>query len=346
MIEVDGSQKSGSGTILRLSVALAGILGEPLHVYNIRKKRRQPGLRPQHLEAVLTAAKLCDAKVEGAVLGSQELWFNPGKVRGAEVHAEIGTAGSIPMLIMTVLPMCAFADRPVTLHVEKGGTDVRHSPTINYIRHVLLPVLESMGLKASVEVHKYGYYPKGMGAVTLKVQPCKVLSPIRLEDFGEVTEVAGVSVCTFLADRKVAERQAKEAEKILATRGYRPKIRVVNDFSNPTQKGSSIVLWVKTNSGVILGGDAIGEIGKTSEAVAREATRNLLKEVDSEATVDVHLADMLIPYVALAEGESSFLTRTVTEHMESNLWLASTILGVNFHVERKEKLFRIVKTGS
>jgi len=68
VLEVDGSQKSGSGTILRLSVALAGILGEPLHIYNIRKKRRQPGLRPQHLEAILTAARLCNAEIKGATL--------------------------------------------------------------------------------------------------------------------------------------------------------------------------------------------------------------------------------------------------------------------------------------
>ncbi|MFZ0965006.1 MAG: RNA 3'-terminal phosphate cyclase, partial [Candidatus Bathyarchaeia archaeon] len=52
MIEIDGSQKSGSGTILRLSIALAAILGQPLHIYNIRQNRPQPGLRPQHLEAV------------------------------------------------------------------------------------------------------------------------------------------------------------------------------------------------------------------------------------------------------------------------------------------------------
>jgi RNA 3'-terminal phosphate cyclase (ATP) len=62
MLEIDGGQKSGSGTILRLSVALAAIKQEPLHIYNIRHKRKQPGLRPQHLESVNTAAKLCNAE--------------------------------------------------------------------------------------------------------------------------------------------------------------------------------------------------------------------------------------------------------------------------------------------
>jgi len=136
LLEIDGSQKSGSGTILRLSVALASILQEPLHIYNIRQKRPQPGLRPQHLEAVLTAGKICNAQIEGAKIGSKELWYRPNEISGGEIQAEIGTAGSIPMLLMTVLPLCIFAKQHVCLKVTKGGTDVRHSPTINYMRNV------------------------------------------------------------------------------------------------------------------------------------------------------------------------------------------------------------------
>ncbi len=341
MMEIDGSQKSGSGTILRLSVALAAIKSEPLHIYNIRKRRSEPGLRPQHLEAVLTAAKMCDATVKGAYLGSQELWFEPKKIQGGQVTAEIGTAGSIPMLVLTVLPLCLFASQPVDLLVAKGGTDVHHSPTVNYLRFVLLPTLEKMGVEASIKVNKYGYYPKGMGEVRLKVQPCKQLLPFKRAEFGNVASVEGVSTCTFLADRKVAERQAKEAERLLLSRNLKPRIEVVNDYSNPLQKGSSLVLWCKTDAGVLLGGDAIGELRKTSEAVAQEAVDSLLAEVGAKATVDVHLADMLVPFMALARGESEYLARAVTEHVESNLWLASTILGTKFEAEKEGDLFRV-----
>jgi len=343
MLKIDGGQKSGSGTILRLSVALASILREPLYIYNIRKKRSEPGLRPQHLESVLTAAKLCNAEVKGAYVGSQELWFKPKEVVGGEVYAEIGTAGSIPMLIMTVLPICAFAEEPVTLKVSKGGTDVKHSPTINYLAYVFLRLLERMGLNAQIEVKKYGYYPKGMGEVVLRVQPCRELKPLKLEKFGEITSIEGISVCTFLADRKVAERQAGEAERLLKARGLEPKIRIVYDFSNPLQKGSSLVLWAKTDRGVILGSDSIGELGKTSELVAQEAVKGLLEEIDAKATVDVHMADMLVPYVALAEGESIYLTRMFSDHLESNIWLAEEILGVKFDVEKTDGLYKIRK---
>ena len=343
MIEVDGSQKSGSGTILRLSVALAAVLNQPLHIHNIRRSRPQPGLRPQHLQAVLTAAKLCDAELEGAKLGSRELWFKPKKIRGGEFGAEIGTAGSIPMLLMTVLPVCAFAEDTVRLHILNGGTDVWHSPTINYLRYVFLPTLKRMGLNSELTIHRYGYYPKGMGEVTITVEPCKSLRPLRLENFGEITAIKGVSVCTFLAERRVAERQAKAANNCLKEKGYTAEIQVVNDRSNPLQKGSSLVLWAETDAGAILGADAIGELRKPSEKVGREAAEKLCMEISAKATVDVHLADMLIPYAALAEGRSVYLTRTLSEHLETNVWLAEKLLKAKFDVEKTGELYRIEK---
>jgi RNA 3'-terminal phosphate cyclase (ATP) len=345
-LKIDGSQKSGSGTILRQSIALASILGEDLHIYNIRKKRSQPGLRPQHLEAVLTAAKLCNAEMKGATLGSQELLFKPSDITGGEVQAEIGTAGSIPMLLLTVLPMCVFAEHTVSITVKKGGTDVRHAPTINYLKYVLLPMLERMGLETSLNVRKYGYYPKGMGEVFLRVQPCKSLSPVCLEEIGTLEELRGVSVCTFLADRRVAERQATAANKHLQTWGLEAKIEVINDRSNPLQKGSSIVVWAEANTGTLLGGDAIGELRKPSEVVGREAAETLAKEIQSQATVDTHLADMLVPYVALTDGKSAYLTRAMSDHLETNIWLAEQILDVEFHITKIGNLYRVEKNDS
>ena len=343
MLEVDGSQKSGSGTILRLSVALASILKEPLHIHHIREKRPKPGLRPQHLEAVLTAAKICKAEVEGATLGSRELWFRPREISGGELKAEIGTAGSIPMLIMTVLPICIFAKNPVKLHITRGGTDVRNSPTINYLQYVMLRVLKRMGVKALITVHKYGYYPKGMGEVTLEVWPSPKIEPINLEDFGKVERLSGISVCTFLADRRVAERQAKAANEFLKIRGFEANIRIVNDRSNPLQKGSSIVLWAETDKNVLLGGDAIGELRKTSESVGREAAEKLYREIEAKATVDIHMADILIPYVALAQGHSTYLAREMSDHLETNIWLAEKILGVEFKITKTNGLYKIEK---
>jgi RNA 3'-phosphate cyclase len=345
MIEIDGGQKSGSGTILRLSVALAAITNQQLHIYNIRQNRPQPGLKPQHLEAVLSAAKLCNAKVQGADLGSRELWFTPQQIRGGNVEAIIETAGSIPMLLLAVMPICLFADNAVRLHVAKGGTDTIHAPTINYLRNVFLPMLKQMGAEAEITVQKYGYYPKGMGDATLTSSPNRTLKPVILENFGNLKSVSGVSVCTFLADRQVAERQAKAARNYLSLNGYTADIQIINDESNPFQKGSSIVLWAKTNNGLIIGADAIGQLRKTAEAVGKEAAEKLVEELSAKPTVDVFLADMLIPYMALARGKSAFFARTVTEHIDSNIWLMERMLNVKFTIQKANNLYRIEKSS-
>jgi RNA 3'-phosphate cyclase len=344
LFEIDGSKKSGSGTILRLSIALAVVTGKPLHIYNIRHNRPQPGLKPQHLEAVLAAAKLCNAEIEGATLNSRELRFTPHEITGGAVEAEIGTAGSIPMLLMTVLPICVFAKETVRLHVKKGGTDTLNAPTINYLRNVFLKAVGKMGVDAAITVQKYGYYPKGMGEVTMTVKPFHRLKPIRLEEFGKLKSVKGVSVCTFLADRKVAERQANAASQYLSGKGYAADIQIVNDTSNPLQKGSSIVLWAETDAGAIFGADAIGELRKPAEAVGREAAERLYAELLAKPTVDVHLADMLIPFAASAKGGSVFLARTVSEHLETNIWLTEQMLGVRFNVTKQNDLHRIEKS--
>jgi RNA 3'-terminal phosphate cyclase (ATP) len=203
-----------------------------------------------------------------------------------------------------------------------------------------------MNLKTSLVIHKYGYYPKGMGEVAIEVKPNRKLSSILLKEFGKIEELHGISVCTFLEDRKVAERQANAAINYLRSHGFGATIEIINDKSNPLQKGSSLVMWAKTSSGAFLGGDAIGELGKPSETVGKEAAENLLREIEAKATVDIHLADMLIPYVALANASSAYLTRDMTDHLETNIWLAEKILDTKFHVTRVGDLHQIEKKGS
>lgn len=345
MLEVDGSQRSGSGTILRLSIALSAILQKPLHIYNIRHKRPKPGLKPQHLKAVLTAANICQARIKGAKVNSEELWFCPSKIAGGRFYVEIGTAGSIPMLLLTVLPICAHAKKPTYIDIVNGGTDVSHSPTINYLKFILLPVLRTIGLETHLIIHKYGYYPKGLGSVSISVSPNPRLLPFKKKVFGKLECLNGISVCTYLGDRNVSKRQAEAASNVLELHGHNANIEVVNDYSNPEQKGSSITLWARTNSSAILGSDSIGEIRKPSEVIGKTAAESLIREIQSKATVDVHLADMLIPYIAMAEGKSVFFTHSLTDHLDTNISLIQEILDVKIQVNRMGKLYRILKTG-
>ncbi|MCD6323935.1 MAG: RNA 3'-terminal phosphate cyclase, partial [Desulfurococcales archaeon] len=80
MLTVDGSYGEGGGQILRTSAALSCITGQEVKVVNIRAKRKNPGLRNQHITALKAAAKLCRAEVEGLTLGSKTVIFRPGGI--------------------------------------------------------------------------------------------------------------------------------------------------------------------------------------------------------------------------------------------------------------------------
>src|SRR5688572_2398983 len=110
MVEIDGRQGEGGGQMVRTSLALALVTGQQVHLKNMRSKRAKPGLQKQHLTAVLAAAEVGRAEVEGASLGSQEIWFRPGKVEAGDYAIDIGTAGSTTLVLQTVLPPLMLAD--------------------------------------------------------------------------------------------------------------------------------------------------------------------------------------------------------------------------------------------
>ena len=64
--------------MLRTSLSLSAWLGVPFAISGIRIKRPKPGLKPQHLTALLAAAEITHAEVKGAAIGSTEVTFVPG----------------------------------------------------------------------------------------------------------------------------------------------------------------------------------------------------------------------------------------------------------------------------
>ena len=137
MIHIDGGEQSGSGTIVRFSVALSALLRRPLRLSHARARRRKPGLRPQHMAAVKACAELCGAETDGVAVGSREFVFRPGSgIRGGAYHWNIGTAGSTTMLALSVLPVACFASEPVTALIE-GGVFQDFAPSPHHMQHVL-----------------------------------------------------------------------------------------------------------------------------------------------------------------------------------------------------------------
>jgi RNA 3'-terminal phosphate cyclase (ATP) len=323
MIRIDGSERSGSGTIVRFAVALAAARGEALHVVKARARRPRPGLRPQHLAAVRAAAALCGAETEGLAVGASEFVLRPaGAIRGGVHAVDIGTAGSATMLALGVLPLACLADGPVALSIA-GGVFQDFAPSPHHLEHVLVPLLARMGAAVELRVLRAGYLPRGAGRVELRVRPAAPeLRALALDEPGNVRTLEGVAFASHLAERRVCERMAAACEARCAERRLpAPRIERVED-ETALHPGASLALWATTSTGARLGADRAGAPRRSSEAIGRFVADALADDLASGATADRHLADQLVPFAALAAGATRFRAARATEHLETNLWLA------------------------
>jgi len=320
MIKIDGSMGEGGGQILRMSVALSAVLGLPVKIYNIRKKRSPSGLRPQHLNAVKALAMLSDADIQGLHIGSEEIEFIPRELKGGNFKIDIGTAGSISLMLQALLPAAVFSRKQVNLEI-RGGSDVPWSPPIDYMRMVFLPTIKKMGANIEIELIRRGHYPKGGGIVRAIINPVKKLESIRITEPGKVIKIKGISHAVRLPSH-VAERQANSAIEILRKNGFN-NIEIIREYYERNKDphigpGSGITLWAITEKS-ILGGDALGARGKPAEKVGEEAARKLLNEINSGAAFDRHMGDMLVIWSYLANGLSEYTTSELTLHAKTCL---------------------------
>ena len=143
-LAIDGSIGEGGGQILRTSIALSMVTGQPFRIEKIRAGREKSGLLRQHLTAVNAAAAICSANVDGAAIGSASLEFSPGKVKGGQYTFAIGSAGSTTLVLQTVLPALLLADAPSSLTLE-GGTHNPHAPPFDFLERAFLPLINRMG---------------------------------------------------------------------------------------------------------------------------------------------------------------------------------------------------------
>ena len=332
MIRIDGTYGEGGGQIIRTAIALAAITGEEVEIENIRANRPNPGLSAQHLHAVKAVAKLSGGRTEGLELRSTRLKFAPGALNGFEGEIDIGTAGSITLLLQCLIPVAVFADSETKVRI-RGGTDVKWSPPMDFYTELFLKTIREMGCDVHLDLKRRGYYPKGDGLVEAKITPSHQLKGIVLVESERTREgvVKGISHSCGLPAH-VAERQAKAAESVLNAAGYDSAIKIEIENGGGRTTGCGITLWKGYKSG-----SALGERGKRAERVGEEAARNIIKELESASTVDVYLADQLIPYIALANGKSEIRVREMTKHLETNMYVTKKFLDVEFEVEKEKK---------
>ncbi len=324
LLTLNGSYGEGGGQILRSALSLAAISGTPMRLIHIRAGRRRPGLRPQHLTAVQAAAALCDAHLEGNILGGQTLTFAPRSAPKAGEYtfdvteaSRSGSAGAVALILQTVLLPLALADGPseVTL---RGGTAVPMSPPIPYLEHVYLPMLAKMGVVARILRHNWGFYPKGGGEVVVRIEGGARLRPLCLTERGALERIEGIAFVAGLPSH-IPQRMSDRARAVL--RGLGVPVKVVPARVSARGVGAGIFLtahYVRATAGFV----ALGRRGLPSERVAEMACEPLLAHLRSGAVADPWLGDQLVLPFALTEEPSYITLSCVTRHLLTNVWVA------------------------
>lgn len=356
MLKIDGAYLEGGGQIARTALSFSALTGKPFEIYDIRKGRKDSGLKAQHLHGVKALKELCNASVIGDELGSSSLVFIPRKIIPRTLSVDIGTAGSITLLFQSILIPCMFAEKPVRLKIT-GGTDVAFSPPVDYFQNVFLPQIRNFA-DSEFSIMRRGYYPKGGGKVELKIKPKFSITdsfddflanlrektkPLNFDSQGELALIKGIShASSDLQKNEVAERQAKAAKRALSILNC--PVKIDSAYSETFSTGSGITLWAvftKNNeTSSVIGSDSLGEKSKRAELVGEEAAKNLLEEIKSKAAIDSHMADQILPFLALSKGIVK--TSRITNHARTNIYTIEQFFGKRFEVDEEEKIIKVL----
>lgn len=315
---------------MRTACGLAALTRKPCRIFNIRLRRRRPGLQVQHLLGVRAVAELCAARLTGDQVSSEELEFCPGEILPHDLRIRIPTAGSITLILQSLIPAALGASKPVIVNFEGGATDTPMAPPLDYFRHVFLWFLSRIGINIEVKVFRRGHYPKGGAALEAQITPAHP-KPITTTERGQFKRLTVVSYASeILKPRRVAERQIEGAMEALGKLPLAPE-RVIN-YGVSISPGSCVCIVAEFGN-TLIAADALGERGKRAEQVGAEAARDYLKEADSAAALDRHMADQILPYMALAGEGSRVTVSEVTEHCRTNMWVIENFLDGKFAVE-------------
>ncbi|KYK27048.1 MAG: hypothetical protein AYK23_00385 [Candidatus Proteinoplasmatales archaeon SG8-5] len=335
-VVLDGSVGEGGGQVLRSGLAFAAITGKKLAIENIRANRPKPGLANQHLSGLRAIAKISNADVTGGDLGSTRLSFHPDQIKHGDHEFAVGTAGAVTLVLQTILPALASVTGESRISIS-GGTDVKWAPPVDYYRLVLFPMLSKMGVDCAIDVKLRGYYPKGGGLIEAVIRSQGTIGPLP-ESYEDIEGISGIINITGLPIH-IAERIEREVMNGIQTKvPCDADIRIEQGAKGPSQ-GVGVVLAAGGGDRVI-GSNSLGERGKTAEKVGKEAVQGLMADINARADLDVHAADQILPFMALAPKGGRFTTRSLSNHAMTNIDVIERFLGKTFEVDgtRVERL--------
>ncbi|XZE44848.1 RNA 3'-terminal phosphate cyclase [Pirellulaceae bacterium SH467] len=322
MLEIDGSRGEGGGQILRTSLSLSTVTQTPIRLTRIRSNRPRPGLQKQHLASVLAAGQICDAEISGAVIGSREVCFRPGAIRGGDYRFSIDSAGSCMLVLQTVLLPLVLANSPSCLVLE-GGTHNPFAPTAHFLNACYLPLLRKMGAQVDLKLERPGFYPAGGGRCIVNIQPSvDGLRPMEFIERGQLLTQSVHSLVSNLPD-SIAIRELHEALRVLQWSKKSGRQEQVESLG----PGNVLLIHCEfEHASELVSG--VGEKGKSAEVVARKAARAMQAYLECGAPIGLYLADQLLLPLALAGG-GAMRCQGITEHTLTNMGTIQLFLPIS-----------------
>lgn len=339
MITLDGATLEGGGQLVRVALSLSAIRCIPIRLERVRANRASknsrghqkgplPGLKESHLAALNWLGDACGAKVSDVAVGSQNFTFRPPSRKGhlitnlpAKSTIELKNPGSVWLVLQALLPFIVFSTNVPSFDLMiKGGTNVSKSMSGEYVQQVLVPTLERIGLpRIAVSVPHRGWANVAgeIGEVHIQVHRTAstvsfTLPAFQIRERGDIT-----SINVSILGHSTSIREAIFLALVTAISKTSSDLnlpRPVLHLSEPSgdARRLHVLLVARTSNGWRLGRDALYERKPKNareeailvEKVVGDVVGQLTQELRRGGCVDEYLADQLVIWQALAEGES------------------------------------------
>jgi len=350
-LEIDGAFGEGGGSILRLSAGFSVLFNQPIRIKNIRANRTKPGLRLQHLIGLQTLANLTGSKLKAldgeCKIGTRELIFKPDLNIQDKIKINVNTAASIGLLLqpIQIASLNFMNTAQIEIFINGGGIFGKWAPSLNYLMNVTYQIFKKSGLSISIDINKYGFYPKGGASTKCTIFPPKaMLKPLNLKELGTIDLIEGEIILSNQlkqSGRNIGERIKKSIN--LELRNYlKTETDIKYEYVDATSPGVGLCLWARSDTGAIISsGTILGERNITSEKLGKIASKEILKYITKDIPVDNHLSDQLIPLIAYNKEPSSLRVLEITNHTKTNLELVNLFTQRSYEIIEEKNSYII-----
>ncbi len=351
-LEIDGAFGEGGGSILRLSAGFSILFNQPVRIKNIRANRPKPGLRLQHLIGLQTLANLTGSKLKAldgeCKIGTRELIFKPDLKIQNKIKINVNTAASIGLLLqpIQIASLNFMNTAQIEIFINGGGIFGKWAPSLNYLMNVTYQIFKKSGLDISIEINKYGFYPKGGASTKCTIFPPKAtLKPLNLKELGTIDLIEGEIILSNQlkqSGRNIGER-IKKSIKLELRNHLKTETDIKYEYVDAISPGVGLCLWARSDTGAIISsGTILGERNITSEKIGKIAAKEILKYIKNDIPIDNHLSDQLIPLIAYNKEPSSLRVLEITNHTKTNLELVNLFTQRSYEII-KEKNSSIIE---